>query len=250
MFSKMMYDKKERPLQELINNLNIVSEQIKENNHSMFTIFMTLIDQQLELVNLNFVVRSYKNSTFSDIILSLCYKNLISLLSAVNLMKQGFLGTSKIIFRNVYESLLIGKLLGVTHDYSYYEKWNKGAQFSMKKDIFSRLQNKTSKESLEFWDILNKYNHSTIYAQDFWLEIDEPAIANCNNIINCLLEMNYHLLNTFVCKYYHYYLNLYFKDYYNEKKNNLRINLSLVRKNMDPRCIKVVKDYSSIWHLK
>lgn len=245
-----MYEQNSKPLKDVLNNLDMISKEITETNKYMFNLFYTIINQQLEIINLNIIVSNYKNNTFSDVILSLCYKNLISLLSTVNLIKQGYIGSAKIIFRNVYEGLLIGKYMGLTYDYDYYEKWQNGDQISIKKDIFTKLVKKPSNESVQFWDILNKYTHSTVYSQDFALEYEKKELDNCHTIISCLLEMNYHLLNTFSSKYYNYYLKYYFGSYYKEKKENLKTNLSISRRMIDPRCKKVIKEYSAKWILE
>lgn len=250
MFEKMLEEKQIRPIIELQESLDKLSSEIIKTNKTMFNAFYTIIDQQLYLIYLNTIVMNYKNHDFAEIMCSLCYKNLISIFSSIKLLKDGFLGTAKIIFRNVYESLLTGKLIGITNDYKYYEKWKTGEQFSMKKDIFSKLINEPSKEILEFWDILNKYNHSTIYAQDFELEINKNEIENCNVFIFALLDMNFHLLNSFVSKYYNYYLNYYFKGSYTQRKKDLNSNLSIVRKTIDKRCKKVISEYKAEWILR
>ena len=250
MFSDMMYEKKDKVLKEFNEHLNNISQKIISTNDYMFSFFDSFIEKEFDIINMNYIVSDYMNTTFSDIMSSMCYKNIISLLSAIDLVKQGYLGSATIIFRNVYENLLIGKLIGVTNDYSYYERWVSGEQFSIRVDVFARLVNTPSDEAKEFWDILNKYVHSTIYAQDFELELNEKKIQNCNSIISALLDMNYHLLNTFVSKYHNYYLKYYFGDYYDEIKKELRIILSESRKMLDKRLKKVIKEYTAKWVLK
>lgn len=250
MFSQQLYNNKKYQVNELFNNLNTVSISINDLNSEMFDLFHTLFNNQLEIINLNFILLDYKKNDFSEIILSLCYKNLISLISAVELIKKGFIGSAKIIFRNVYESLLIGKLIGVTEDKNYYAKWYNGEQFSMRREIFQKLENKISEESIEFWDILNKYTHSTIYSQRFMLDIDSTELENCNTILTALVAMNHHLLNNFVSRYYDYYLNYYGGQYYKELKVTSKKSLSHAKSMIDPRCKKVIKDYSAKWILK
>lgn len=250
MFSQQLYNNQRDQVNELFNQLNMVSITINDLNDEMLDLFHTLFNHQLEIVNLNFVVLDYKNNDFSEIILSLCYKNLISLISAVELIKKGFIGSSKIIFRNVYESLLIGKLIGVTEDKNYYDKWYNGKQFSMRRDVFQKLENKFSDESIEFWDILNKYTHSTIYSQRFMFDTDSQELENCNTILTALVAMNYHLLNNFVSRYYGYYLNYYGGQYYKELKASAKKRLSNAINMIDPRCKKVIKDYNAKWILK
>lgn len=126
MFSEKVSTKSGEYVLDLFKEMDTLQNEIEKINKNMFLYFFSIIDSELELVNLNFAVLKYKNNSFSEIILSLCYKNLISLISAIKLIEQGFLGSAKILFRNVYESLIIGKMLGLTNDISLYNKWKDG----------------------------------------------------------------------------------------------------------------------------
>lgn len=238
---------KNNVLKEIYNNLNSISAQIIRVNQSMFLKFESIVNQEMEIINFNFAILDYKNNDFSEIILSLCYKNLISILSAIELIKGGFLGSAKIIFRNIYESLVFGKYIGITQDEKLYNKWKNGEHISINQNIFKKLLIPPSKESIEFWDTLNKYTHSTIYSQNFMLEMDVGEIANCNSIMTTLIAMNYHLLNSFVSKYYDYYLKHYYNPNYSSLKKELNSNLSSLIRLIDPRCKIIIKEYQSKW---
>lgn len=252
MFSKMMYEKNEKPLPDLFKDLETVNVFVEKTEMDMMNFLYSIIDLQLQIINLNLYVSDYMNSTFSDLISSLCYRNIITILSAMQLIKSGYFGSAKILFRNIYESLLIGKLFGITKNEKQYHQWINGEPFSVKKEVFSKLKQKPSKETLEFWDILNKYTHSTVYSQNF--SVDDDVIIShlqeCHTIISTLLDMNFHLLNIYVSKYHNYYLNYYFRDYYRDKKSQLKELLIKSRKMIDPRCQVVIRDYSSNWKLK
>ena len=215
----------------------------------MFQIYDIIINKQLDIIHLNYILSKYRSNVFINEITSLVYKNLISILSAISLIKAGYIGTARMIFRNIYENLLIGKIFAVTKDQELFEKWDQGKQISIKKDVFIKLKNKTSKESIEFWDTLNKYNHGTIYSQNFGLEYDKNIIGDCNTFISVLLEMNYHLLNRFICQYRNYYLELYFGNHYKNLKKSSTEIFNISRPIIDKRCRKVLQDYKTIWKL-
>lgn len=176
--------------------LNNKSIEICLKNNEMFLFHESILSEEMNLINMNIIFYSsgiigYPDEFTRDIF-TLAYKNLISLYSCIYLMKKGILGSARIIFRNIYENLLIDKYFSISKDIINFNKLKNGDQLSIK--------NKTSKESIEFWDILNKYTHDTVYAQDFDLYYDKSAIENCNCFLSVLLEMNYHILNTHISK--------------------------------------------------
>lgn len=130
MFSEQVAQKIGKSLIELDNELKKLSNEINTTYQEMFNHFKQIIDYEIEIISLNFIVLDYKVNYFTEIILSICYKNIISLISCIKLIEQGFLGSAKIIFRNVYESLVIGKMLGITNDTELYNKWKSGTQIS------------------------------------------------------------------------------------------------------------------------
>lgn len=249
MLEEELIKRENEPLEEFNINLNSISTQIKQDNKTMFEMFNFIINKQMDIIYLNNILSKTRTNIFTLEITGLIYKNLISILSAILLIKNGYYGSARMIFRNVYENLLIGKMFAVTKDYSLYEKWELGNQLSIKKDIFMKINNETSKESRQFWDNLNKYNHGIIYSQDFILEYDKLSIDDCNTYISVLLEMNYHLLNKYVCEYRNYYLELYFGNRYKKLKKSLREIFNISRKMIDIRCKKVLKDYKSTWEI-
>lgn len=247
MFSEQVAQKRGKSLIELDNELKKLSNEINATYQEMFNHFKQIIDYEIEIISLNFIVLDYKGNYFTEIILSICYKNIISLISCIKLIEQGFLGSAKIIFRNVYESLVIGKMLGITNDAELYNKWKSGTQISLKKDIFRKLVKTPSQESLEFWEFLNKYTHATVHSQDFCLDIDDKEIANCNSIITTLLVMNYTLINQFISKYYNHYLDLYFNPYFKELNDQAKQKNKFCISLIDIRCKRVIKEYQANW---
>lgn len=230
-----------------------VSDKINEENKTMFHFYELIWSEEMNLINMNYVfyyggIIGFPNE-FTNDIFSLAYKNLISIYSCIQLIKKGLPGSAKIIFRNIYENLLIAKYFSVSKDMKNFNKWKNGEQLSIKSKIFSSIQNETSKESIEFWDMLNKYTHGTVYAQDFSLDYNKTIIEECNCFISVLLEMNYHLLNIHISKDCEYYLNRYNEEKYKACKKNLKDGFIASKRLLDPRCKKVIKDYIAKWNL-
>ena len=233
--------------------LDIVSNKIKDENNTMFQFYKIIWSEEMNLINMNYIlyyrgIIGFPNEFTKDIF-SLAYKNLISIYSCIDLIKRGLPSSAKIIFRNIYENLLIAKYFSVSKDIKNFNKWKNGEQLSIKNKIFSVINNKISKESIEFWDMLNKYTHGTVYAQDFALEYDKTIIEECNCFISVLLEMNYHLLNIHISKDCEYYLNRYNEEKYKLCKKHLKDGFSNSKQILDPRCKKVIKDYIAKWDL-
>ena len=249
MFSNQLYNK-EDALDSFNDNLNKLSSQIKQKYEKIFLYNNYHINYQLEIISLNFIIKNYRINDIEQFIFSICFKNLMTIISSLKLIEMGFFGSANILFRNVYENLIIGKYVGLTKNYGFYINWNEGKQVSLKKDIFSKFKDTPSNEILEFWDILNKYNHATAYSAEFVLELDEANFSNCISILETLLIMNYHLLNNFVSKGNNYYLNYYFSDYYKDIKNKIKKIISFNKKNIDSRLNKVINEYIHNWVLK
>lgn len=249
MFEDYLEENKKNSLKELNDCLRKLELEIKKDNEASFKLIKINVDFQLTFIELVFPYMNFKNNDFTSIILSLCYNNLITLLSIVDLIEKGLLGPAKILFRNIYESLLIGKLIGTTKNYDYYNRWYNGKQFSMKKDVFSKITLEPSNESLKFWDILNKYTHSTIFSYGE-LQINKEEINHLIVIIKTLLCMNFHLLNSFILSEYRYYLTTYMGNYYIKRKVAIKEIIKTYKKNIDKRCKKVLYDYCHKWILK
>lgn len=232
------------------NSLNILSNDIKEKYKSQFNLRKNIIEHQMNILELYIYMSNYKYSKFIEIISSICFKNLITITSSLELIQSGYLGSAKILYRNAYESLIIGKYLGVTNDETLLNNFLKGKQISLKKDIFNNLENSPSKDSIEFWDFLNKYTHYTSISQQIDLNIDEKEIDNCLCIIDTLLAMNNHLLNNYTSKFYNYYFNLYSQEYFKQQKEMIKNYSKICLNNLDKRCINVINSYKTTWKLK
>lgn len=249
MFSYQLY-RKDNAIDEFNNSLNDLSAQIKNRYNLVFDYNNKHIGFQLEIISLNYIITNYRVNDIEQFISSICFKNLMTIISSLKLIEMGFFGSANILFRNIYENLIIGKYVGLSKDYDFYNNWNNGKQISLKKDIFSKLIDTPSNEILEFWDILNKYNHATTYSAEFVLELNDSAFSNCISILETLLIMNYHLLNNFVSKNNNYYLNYYCSDYYKDLKDKIKKISSFSKKNIDSRLKKVINEYIHNWLLK
>lgn len=233
-------------MEEALNNL---SNEIQNKQTKMFMLYDNIINDMHELIYLNYILKNYKRNELINDVAYLVYKNLITINSAILLIKNGYLGSAKIIFRNIYENLLIGKMFAITRNYNIYELWLNGKQISIRNEVFFKIKNEFSNDSLEFWNNLNKYNHGTIDSQKFQYEFSSKLIGDCDNYISVFLAMNYHLLNRYVCGFRAYYLDLYFNNHYKNFKHRLKQLIKFSNSMLDPKCKKVLKDYCKNWEI-
>lgn len=189
-------------------------------------------------------------------------KNMYSFFSAYSLTIDGLVGPARLLFRNIFEFLIISKFTSLSNDISFIEKWNDGKDISLRKDIFSKIIEPNSIEIKSFWKLLCEYTHGTIYS----LQIDINAKRYKREIdlniiyLRMLLEMNYHVLNThFINKSIAYYANSYAKNFYGIEsevniyksyKDELRKLFILSKSDMLKEPKKVINDFKLKWTLK
>lgn len=250
MFSQnILLNKDQTTINEFREELSKLGKNIMDEDEEMFNLFEEEINSQLELIKLCSIVCRFKGD-FIKSQLNEVFKNITTIMGILCLYEQGHIGSAEMLFRNVYEGLVIYKYIAVFKDFDLYSKWENGKQINLKKDVFSKLFKKPSVESVEFWDFLNKYTHATIYSQDNILECSDSRRSNFYSILTVLVEMNYNFFNSFVLSAYNYYLKYYFSDVYALEKNKIREMLKKMTKMVDERCKKVIKEYKSRWNEK
>lgn len=145
---------------------------------------------------------------YTEMIFSAIFKNLLSLISALDLTRKGQCGSARMIFRNVYENLIISKYIALQKDYVLLKKWEDGEDISIAKEIFRKIKYPNSEELKEFWKILCCYIHGTVYSQSIYMKFDQlKEDMDLNFVfIQMLLCMNYHVMNSYALnqslKYY------------------------------------------------
>lgn len=195
-----------------------------------------------------------KADAYSSIIFTAIYKNYISLYTALDLTLQGLYGAARILFRNIYEFLIISKTIASRKDDELLRKWNNGEEISLNRDVFSRVIKPKSLEMKILWKTLCEYTHGTIYSQQVKLEYQEIKNEIKMNFVclKILVDINYHVMNIFAAnasiQYYAKFISdLHTIDFLKDKKKEIHAQISLIRKTLSEKPKRAVLDFISKW---
>jgi len=243
-------------------NISVENRRKIENKHPEdIHIIMNTYNTQMELLQLYLLVLDsdpyVEPDEFSSMIFTAIYKNYISLYSALDLTLQGFYGAARILFRNVYEFLIISKAVAIRKDIGLLEKWKNGDDISLRKEVFSRVKKPKSLEMQNLWKTLCEFTHGTIYSQQVKLEYNEIKNEVKFNFVcmKMLLDMNYHVLNSYAAnssiQYYAKFMSdLHETDTLKNKKKEIRTQISSIRKTLLKEPKRVILDFISKWEFK
>lgn len=175
----------------------IISKKYKNDIEEIINIFNLQFEYfyaHLRVACIDPYVQKYESDKMLGIIL---INNMYSFYSSIILTQKGLAGSAKIIFRNIFESLIIGKYAALSQDTKFIKKWHNGEILSLKSNVFERVLKPYKDSSLaKLWETLCKFTHSTIYSQQMMEPNDEDIKYNYI-LIKVLLEMNYHLINSY-----------------------------------------------------
>lgn len=191
-----------------------------------------------------------------EITSSIILKSFLALYSSWFLTKQGFIGSARILFRQIAEYLIVAKAIIVSNnDSTLANKWKKGDEIKLNNDIFCKLEhpNKIKTENFQdFWDALCKYTHGTIYAQQGEFEFENMKTDIKSNLVYIimLLNMFYNLINS-------YYANRSTKYYINvnklmstEEKEAMFNIYKISQSFLNNESKKVIRTYNLRWRFK
>lgn len=232
-------------------NFNNTIEFIKE----IFNLQYYLLQNHLLVVAREPYVHE---DSFTSLVGTALLKNMYALYSACDLTTKGLVGSARVIMRNIYEFLIIAKYASLSNNKSFISKWKNGDDISIQREIFQKVIHPNSDEMKTFWKLMCQYTHSTVYSQ----QID----INCKNYIRdvelnfiylrMLLEMNYHVLNTyFINQSIAYYAKTYEKNFGDNKgfksyKDELKQRFKNSRAKMEKEPRKVLFDFKLKWQFK
>ncbi len=244
------------------NNTAKENRSIIEAKHSEdLIIIRDNYNAQMELLKLYLlVIKSdpYVDADeYSSMVFTAIFKNFLSLYSALDLTLQGFYGGGRILFRNIYEFLIISKTIAIKNDIGLLRKWENGESISLRTEVFREVRKPNSEEMKNLWRDLCSFTHGTIYSQ----QIDISYITVKNEIklnfiyIKMLLDMNYHLLNRHAVnpsiQYYAKRMSdLHEMDILKNKKNEIQTQIKTIRETLLKEPKRVVLDFASKWEFR
>jgi len=183
--------------------------------------------------------------------------NLSNIHAAFSLTKRGEYAAARVIFRNVYEALIILKTIYITKNDELLNRWIVGGNINLNKEVFSKIEYPISEPMKLLWNDLCRFCHGTVYSiqEDFVYSGIKPHIEFNFVVIIMLLHMNYNVLNR-----YAFSDNMKAKAdrlIYIEgepdtklKRDILRELLKLCKESLLPEPRKVLTDFSKVWRFK
>lgn len=241
-----------------INKSNInINKILKEDRviiNSLFNLQYKLAREYLWTINLDMLGVTEK----ATIILATAWsKNNISLYTAYRLTNEGLYGPARLILRHCFEFLMLSKYCALTSNDSLLQKWDKGdSNISLTNDVLNKLKKPKKDEFFEFWKLLCKFTHATIYSNQPGIKIDKKEIIEIKFnylFIRTLLECNYHLLNSYLIndsiKFYGDYYGKG-KKYTSDIRKKIRSLLVSHKKDMKKKSKKLIYDYKLKWTIK
>lgn len=191
---------------------------------------------------------------FTQMAVSIISKNNEFIYTTLILTKGGEYAAARVIFRNIYESLIILKTVSITNNQELLEDWFVGKSINMRRDIYNKITYPKSKEMNRLWGDLCKFCHGTIASGQHSHEYStiKRALEYNYVVIEMLLYMNYHVLNRYV------FLdgmkamadrNIILLDDISikEKRNILRNILKESKNSLAQESKKVLTDFTKVW---
>lgn len=232
------------------------NELISETNPELISIIKEFFDVQQRIYRTHFslIINNHTAPLHSTTITMAGYlKGMYSLFSGMELTLNGYYGSARIIFRHVFEFLIISKYSSLTQDERFIKHWEKGGNIGIGKQVLKKIKNKNIDCVNSFWEELCMFNHATSYSQQIGVrneDIKEQTPGNMAIII-ILLNCNYHLLTQHVLhKKVKYYGNEYFGDTIFETKIDAKEIRENTRSFLTPLSQKIIRAYSAKWKIE
>ena len=202
-------------------------------------------------------------SHHSDIILSTLVKSMNNMETVIELTINGDIGSARIIIRNIFEFLVMGKYMLLYDDQAVREKWDKIEYINIDRKIFKNTvypNNKNKTAFVNWWERLCQYSHATRASGQVSYDYEDiKSDIHLNFTFMLLLfSMLYHYMNSFLA-------TPYFKKYIqslaqsqpdNEHLNNMvkyQQYLSSTFKKMKSifsgECKDILNYYSAKWRV-
>ena len=189
---------------------------------------------------------------FTQMAIVVISNNLDYIYAAFCLTQRGEYVAARVLFRNIYESLIILKTIVITSRQDL-----EGRIINLKWDIFKKIEHPKSKEMEELWVDLCRFCHGTIFSKQLSYDYHENRhdIGYNYVVLKMLLYMNYHVLNRYIfsdnmkamadrniCDFD----GLSLKD----KRKLLRDQLKLVKNGLRKVPQRVLIDFAKVWRFK
>jgi hypothetical protein len=181
------------------------------------------------------------------------HKTLLSLHAAHELTFDGLYGVARPHLRQAFESLMIAKFCAADPTSDIFDKWIDGVDLYFTNGVLKRLAYPDITEFSTAWQLLCKWSHATIFANQISLDLDTTREEASLNLafIGVLLEFTYHLLNRHILTpTIKYYAKRYVRGSDDvEIRDRLKPNLAALRSNLGPGSRRLIRDFKATWRV-
>jgi len=244
--------------------INVMNARVQEISEKGIVDFAYEIERIEEILNLeDLMLASYcvvadlqgkVYKEFAQMSIRIINKNLEYIYAAFILTQRGQYAAARVIFRNIYESLIILKTVSITDDQKLLNDWLDGKCINMRKRIFEKITSPQSKEMRSLWDDLCRFCHGTVVSGQWkndYNKIKQDLMYNYV-VLEMLLYMNYHVLNRYVFTDGMKAMadrNIIILDDISlkEKRDILRSKLKESKNSLSQETQKNLTDFSRVW---
>lgn len=180
---------------------------------SDYDLVVSLFDKMQLLIN-KYAIRfemGIGSNRHLDIILSTLVKSMNNMETVIELTINGDIGSARIIIRNIFEFLVMGKYMILYDDQAVREKWDKIEYINIDRKIFKNAvypDNKSKTAFVNWWERLCQYSHATRASGQVSYDYEDikSDIRLNFTFMLMLFSMLYHYMNSFLA-------TPYFKNY-------------------------------------
>ncbi|GHU82658.1 hypothetical protein FACS1894196_1330 [Clostridia bacterium] len=199
----------------------------------------------------------------SDVVLSTLYKGLNNMQAIMELTLSGQIGAARIVMRNVFEYLVVGKYFQLVDDEQAVKKWQDTENIRIDQTVFKKTiypVNRNKEAFLRWWRVLCQYSHATRVSGQvgFLFEDLEQEIHVNFTFLLMLFSMLHHFMSNFLA-------NDYFRNYvdslpnYNEEDaprqslnactQELKTLAKTIKSMLTKECKQILSYYVAAWRI-
>jgi len=182
-------------------------------------------------------------------------KNMHLLFSCHRLILGGQHGSAQVLFRQIFENLLIGKFVWLKKDDILSSKWLSGKPFGIYDKVIKLLANPDKGNIKYFWIYVCQITHASNKSNQITLFYKEnrQQIYDSYQFLLLFLRCNYHLLNSYaISNRLNYRMNKVEKIKLQNKllRDNAKIENKKIASIFKTPGIELIKDYEKKWQFK
>lgn len=240
--------------EKLDDELKSKSKYINDKFSREFKDIKRMLDIQYKVYIIILNNAHFCGDEYFDMTFSIVYKNILSIYTCLKLNMYGLYGEANIIYRNIFESLIIGKFVLLTNSKKLYRRWTNGNEIQISNDVFRKIRKPNLDNMKPFWEDLCQWSHATVLSGQILYKDDYKSkeFKTSIHILIILLIINYNYMVNDADNKYYYYMKRYGHVAW-KKFKSLKIEFnSLKRKrvrNLSDFSRAIISDFSGEWKI-